>query len=142
MSIKKKTIVFVFMIIGIILIINTVSNNGLLSQKNSFNKYDTSKITDLFNDYENTLLPSDFSNQTELAIFLDEYIPDQLDQYNIVGMTISFVKDNEIFFAKGYGNRTLAPVAKPVIANQTLFRIGSISKTFTAVAVLQLVEDG
>ena len=142
LSIKKKTIVFVFMIIGIILIINTVSNNGLLSQKNSFNKYDTSKITDLFNDYENTLLPSDFSNQTELAIFLDEYIPDQLDQYNIVGMTISFVKDNEIFFAKGYGNRTLAPVAKPVIANQTLFRIGSISKTFTAVAVLQLVEDG
>lgn len=142
LSIKKKTIVFVFMIIGIILTINTVSNNGLLSQKNSFNKYDTSKITDLFNDYENTLLPSDFSNQAELAIFLDEYIPDQLDQYNIVGMTISFVKDNEIFFAKGYGNRTLAPVAKPVIANQTLFRIGSISKTFTAVAVLQLVEDG
>ncbi|GAF93851.1 unnamed protein product, partial [marine sediment metagenome] len=87
--------------------INTVSNNGLLSPKNSFNKYDTSKITDLFNDYENSLLPSDFSNQTELAIFLDEYIPDQLDQYNIVGMTISFVKDNEIFFAKGYGNRTL-----------------------------------
>ena len=142
LSIKKKTIVFVFMIIGIILTINTVSNNGLLSQKNSFNKYDTSKITDLFNDYENSLLPSDISNQTELAIFLDEYISDQLDQYNIVGMTISFVKDNEIFFAKGYGNRTLAPVAKPVIANQTLFRIGSISKTFTAVAVLQLVEDG
>jgi len=130
------------MIVGIILTINTVSNNGLLSQKNSFNKYDTSKITDLFNDYENSLLPSDISNQTELAIFLDEYISDQLDQYNIVGMTISFVKDNEIFFAKGYGNRTLAPVAKPVIANQTLFRIGSISKTFTAVAVLQLVEDG
>lgn len=141
LSIKKKTIVFVFMIIGIILIINTVSNNGLLSQKNSFNKYDTSKITDLFNNYENSLLPSDISNQAELAIFLDEYIPDQLDQYNIVGMTISFVKDDEILLAKGYGNRTLAPVAKPVIANQTLFRIGSISKTFTAVAVLQLVED-
>jgi len=142
LSTKKKTIVFVFMTIVTILIINTASNNGLLSQKNSFYKYDTSKITDLFNNYENSLLPSDISNQAELAIFLDDYIPDQLDLYNIVGMTISFVKDDEIFLAKGYGNRTIAPVAKPVIANQTLFRIGSISKTFTAVAVLQLVEDG
>ncbi|MBK5112969.1 MAG: serine hydrolase [Candidatus Heimdallarchaeota archaeon] len=143
MSTKKINIVLVFFITGTALIIfNNVSNIGLVSRNNSFYDYDTSRITDLSRNAENSLSTLDISNQTELEIFLDDYIPDQLTQHNIVGMTISFVKDDELLLAKGYGNRALVPVVKPVIANQTLFRIGSISKTFTTVAVLQLVENG
>ena len=77
----------------------------------------------------------------ELEGFLDAYIVDQLNRYNIVGMTISVVKDGELYFAKGYGYKD-STLITPVDANKTLFRIGSISKTFTAIAVLQLVEDG
>jgi len=43
--------------------------------------------------------------------------------------------------AKGYGYADFA-AKKPVIADQTLFRPGSISKVFTATAVMQLVEQG
>ncbi|MGC9779599.1 MAG: serine hydrolase [Candidatus Heimdallarchaeota archaeon] len=55
-------------------------------------------------------------------------------------MTISVVRDDQLILAKGYGYRDLAPLF-PVNPNRTLFRIGSVSKTFSAVAVLQLVED-
>ncbi|MFW9853070.1 MAG: serine hydrolase domain-containing protein [Candidatus Thorarchaeota archaeon] len=78
---------------------------------------------------------------SELEVFLDTYIIDQLNRYNIVGMTISVVKDGGIYFSKGYGYKD-STLITPVDANQTLFRIGSVSKTFTAIAVLQLVEDG
>ncbi|NHK31717.1 MAG: beta-lactamase family protein [Asgard group archaeon] len=84
----------------------------------------------------------DIDNATELEDFLDSYIPNQLSQYNVAGMTLSFVKDDELLLTKGYGDRMTIPTVRPIIANQTLFRIGSVSKTFTAVAVLQLVDDG
>lgn len=77
----------------------------------------------------------------ELEQFLDEIIADQLDEYNITGATVSVVKDGSVYLEKGYGYKS--PYSNnPIIANETLFRIGSISKTFTAIAVLQLVEDG
>ena len=86
-------------------------------------------------------IKQDLVSPSELEGFLDTYIIDQLNRYNIVGMTISVVKDGELYFAKGYGYKDSAQIT-PVDANKTLFRIGSISKTFTAIAVLQLVEDG
>jgi CubicO group peptidase (beta-lactamase class C family) len=60
---------------------------------------------------------------------------------HVAGATVSVVKDGALFFAKGYG---LADVAeqKPIDAETTLFRIGSVSKLFTWTAVMQLVESG
>ncbi len=77
----------------------------------------------------------------EFEAFLDDYIPNQLSDYSISGMTISVVKDNNLFFKKGYGfsDRARDEYVDP---ENTLFRVGSISKTFTAIAVMQLVEDG
>jgi CubicO group peptidase (beta-lactamase class C family) len=51
------------------------------------------------------------------------------------------VKDGQVLFAKGYGYADVE-AKKPVLADQTLFRPGSISKLFTATAVMQLVEQG
>ena len=77
---------------------------------------------------------------TELINFVDLIIPDQLSRYNIPGMTISVVMDEEIVLSKGFGRSDYLP--PKYVHNQTLFRIGSVSKTFTAIAALQLVEDG
>ncbi|MHA2308350.1 MAG: serine hydrolase domain-containing protein, partial [Candidatus Heimdallarchaeaceae archaeon] len=77
----------------------------------------------------------------DLEDFCNSFILDQLDENDIPGMSISVVQDGELFFTRGYGyyDRWLLESVDP---NGTLFRIGSISKTFNAIAVLQLVEDG
>ncbi|NIU59138.1 MAG: serine hydrolase, partial [Phycisphaerae bacterium] len=53
----------------------------------------------------------------------------------------SVVKDGELFFAKGYGYADLEKDI-PVDPEQTIFSIGSVGKTFTWTAVMQLVEQG
>ena len=44
-------------------------------------------------------------------------------------------------FAKGYGKADIAR-AEPVVADETLFPMASISKLFTATAVMQLAQEG
>ena len=64
-----------------------------------------------------------------------------MDALNIAGVTVSVVKDNQLYFSKGYG---LADVkaGKKVDPSTTLFRIGSVSKLFVWTAVMQLAEQG
>ncbi len=77
----------------------------------------------------------------EMAAFFDVAIPAQLDKYDIPGAAIAVVKDGELFFSKGYGV-TNSKTAVPVVADQTLFHIGSVTKLFTWTAIMQLVEQG
>jgi CubicO group peptidase (beta-lactamase class C family) len=77
----------------------------------------------------------------DLEAFLDALIPAQLQNRDTAGAVVSVVKDGRILLAKGYGYADFA-AKKPVVAEKTLFRPGSISKVFTAIAVMQLVEQG
>jgi CubicO group peptidase (beta-lactamase class C family) len=79
--------------------------------------------------------------KADLEAFLDALLPAQLQSRDIAGAVVAVVKDGQVLLAKGYGYADFA-AKKPVIADQTLFRPGSISKVFTATAVLQLVEQG
>ncbi|MGH8112849.1 MAG: serine hydrolase domain-containing protein, partial [Rhodanobacteraceae bacterium] len=77
----------------------------------------------------------------DVQTFFDSLVPYAIHRADIAGGVIVVVKDGKILFAKGYGYANLAK-RKPVIADQTLFRIGSVSKTFTWTAVMQLVGEG
>ena len=56
------------------------------------------------------------------------------------GAAVAVVRNGQVIFVKAYG---MADVAKGVVNSPaTIFRLASITKTFTAVAVLQLIEDG
>lgn len=77
----------------------------------------------------------------DLEPFIDGIAPMQLQQGDIAGMVVAVVKDGKVLFAKGYGYSDVAH-KKPVSVDSTLFRIGSISKTLTWTAVMQLVEAG
>ncbi|HSG15087.1 MAG TPA: serine hydrolase domain-containing protein, partial [Anaerolineae bacterium] len=81
------------------------------------------------------------TDPAELEAFLDALMAKDMEAYHIAGAAVSVVKDGEMIFAKGYG---YADVEKgtPVDAEETIFRIGSIGKTFTWTAVMQLVEQG
>src|SRR5262245_43725158 len=54
---------------------------------------------------------------------------------------IAVVKDGELVFAKGYG-RANPKAGTPVDPGTTLFRIGSVTKLFTAITALRLIERG
>lgn len=56
------------------------------------------------------------------------------------GGVVAIVKDNQIALKKGYGF-TSNEAKTAVNPERTLFRIGSVTKTFTAAAILQLVQD-
>ncbi len=77
----------------------------------------------------------------DVRTFFDSLVPYAMQRGDIAGGVIVVVKDGKILFAKGYGYADVAK-RKPVIADQTLFRPGSISKTFTWTAVMQLVGEG
>lgn len=77
----------------------------------------------------------------DVETFLDAIIPLQLAQQDIAGATVSIVKDGKLLFAKGYGYADVEQ-KKPVSAEETLFRPGSVSKLFTWTAVMQMVEQG
>jgi CubicO group peptidase (beta-lactamase class C family) len=77
----------------------------------------------------------------ELEAFLDTFFAEQMEKLHVPGAVLVLVKDGEIFFAKGYGY-TDPEKKTPVIPDKTIFRMGSVSKLFTATAVLQLYEQG
>lgn len=70
----------------------------------------------------------------------DEAVVALMEKWDVPGGAVAIAKDGRLVFAKGYG---LADVEseEPVLPD-SLFRIASISKPVTAVAILALVEDG
>jgi CubicO group peptidase (beta-lactamase class C family) len=79
--------------------------------------------------------------RTDLEPWLDGALPGAMRAGGIAGGVVVVVKEGSVLLAKGYG---LADVAtrRLVDPDRTLFRPGSISKLFTTVAVMQLVQSG
>ncbi|MGV3616367.1 MAG: serine hydrolase domain-containing protein [Fimbriimonas sp.] len=63
-----------------------------------------------------------------------------LQQKKVPGCSVAIVKDGTVTYSKGYGLANLETDA-PATA-ETVYRIGSITKTFTAALVMMQVEKG
>ena len=76
----------------------------------------------------------------EVTRRLEPWLAAELQQKGIPALSIALVDDQKIVWARGFG---FADVAKqiPATAN-TVYRVGSVSKLFTDLAVMQLVEQG
>lgn len=75
----------------------------------------------------------------EVAKKVDAYVMAQIASQRLAGVSVSVVKDNKLVFAKGYGKANLE-VGVPA-TKDTMYEIGSITKQFTATAVMMLVEE-
>lgn len=75
-----------------------------------------------------------------VASILDTIIQKRMDRYHIPGFAFAIVKDGKIFLSKGYGYSNLENKIR-VEADKTIFRIGSVTKVFTAAAMMQLVDE-
>ena len=80
-------------------------------------------------------------DSADLSAFFDGIVPLQLERSDIAGASVLVVKDGKVLLQKGYGFAD-AKEKKPVDPARTIFRLASISKLFTWVAVMQLVEQG
>lgn len=63
-----------------------------------------------------------------------------MTKYDVPGSAVAIVKDGCLVFSKGYGVANKS-TGETVDAN-SLFRIASISKSITSVAIMKLVEEG
>lgn len=82
-------------------------------------------------------LPAQFAD-------FDAYVESVRKTFEVPGIAVAVVKDGEIVFERGYGDRELvngAPGKAPVDAH-TLFAIASNTKAFTATALNLLAEEG
>uniref|UniRef100_UPI0035B0F1B6 serine hydrolase domain-containing protein n=1 Tax=Phenylobacterium sp. TaxID=1871053 RepID=UPI0035B0F1B6 len=77
----------------------------------------------------------------ELEAFVDGMVKDAMAREHVAGVTVSVVQNGQVLLKKGYGFADLTP-RRAVDPDRTLFRIGSISKTFTWIALMKEVEAG
>jgi CubicO group peptidase (beta-lactamase class C family) len=85
------------------------------------------------------LFSNSFSQQIQLDS-LDLQIGEVIKDFEIPGLSIGIIRNDSVIFSKGYGTLEI-PKEKKVDEN-TLFGIGSISKSFTALTLGILVDEG
>lgn len=69
---------------------------------------------------------------------IDAFVETQIDRHQIQGLALAIIQGDEIVHVQGYGT---AGEGRPVQAD-TPFYLGSVSKSLTALAVMQLVDAG
>ncbi len=78
------------------------------------------------------------ANSTLDLAAIDRFIIAQMENQRIPGLALAITHKDQVVYVRGYGT---ARKGEPV-TEKTQFRIASLSKSFTALAVLQLVEAG
>jgi CubicO group peptidase (beta-lactamase class C family) len=78
---------------------------------------------------------------SDIEAFFDGIVPLQLERSDIAGASVMVMQNGQVLLRKGYGYADLKN-KKPVDPAATIFRLASISKLFTWVSVMQLVEQG
>ncbi|WP_435080980.1 serine hydrolase domain-containing protein [Clavibacter michiganensis] len=83
--------------------------------------------------------------QADVDTWLDGVVGSALQTTGIPGAAVSVVADGQVLTSRGYGladTGTEGSPARQVDPDETLFRVGSVSKVVSATAVMQLVEEG
>lgn len=71
---------------------------------------------------------------------VDAIVSAELEAGKIPGAAVAIAKSGKVVFARGYGKADLQPEVG--VKPDTVFRIGSITKQFTAAAILLLRDEG
>ena len=77
----------------------------------------------------------------DLSAYVDGLVESAMRRDGIAGVTVAVVDREGPLLLRGYGIAAQAP-QRAVDPAGTLFRIGSVSKTFTSLLALELVDEG
>ncbi|MCI0456567.1 MAG: serine hydrolase [Gemmataceae bacterium] len=83
---------------------------------------------------------ADKDEVTSALRLLEAWVESQIDYRGLPGMSLAVVHDQELVWSKGFGYADLEK--KTPATPGTIYRIASISKVFTATAVLHLRDRG
>ena len=80
-------------------------------------------------------------NSSGIGLFakVDSVVINKMNQYNIPGLSIGLIRNDSIIYNKGYGVRSINNDNS--VTENTVFHTASISKLFTAVATMKLIEQ-
>lgn len=80
------------------------------------------------------------SAYAELKAKMATYIEQVMEENQVAGLSIALVDEDEVVWEKGFG---YADITRQIPANEkTIYAMGSLSKVFTGIAIMQLVEQG
>lgn len=83
------------------------------------------------------LIPAFGQNQNDKV---DTYIREKMKSRNIPGLSLAIMRDGKIVYSKAFGMANLE-LSIPA-TEKTVYHLASITKTFTAMATMMLVEEG
>src|ERR1051326_167041 len=83
---------------------------------------------------------SPVSDLTRLRKELEPKINDEISKGHVPGFAIGVVKNGNLIYAKGFGVARLG--TNTPVTTKSLFHMASVTKTFVATAIMQLVEQG
>jgi CubicO group peptidase (beta-lactamase class C family) len=87
-----------------------------------------------------TLLAASFALTPAQRSHIDGVVADVMHSEHIAGLSLGIARNGHVLLARGYGFRDLAKQAGADA--QTIYRIGSITKQFTAALVIRQAERG
>ncbi|WPC43661.1 serine hydrolase [Clostridium sp. JS66] len=125
MNIISKKVIGSLLIIVLILV--GVSNNLSIKEVKAQEK--SSEVHGIIN------------NNEDVKSFMNNYFHEKMKKYLVPGASVVVVKDNKEIFKMGYGYSNLEAKAL-VDPDKTSFPACSVSKLFTATAIMQLYQDG
>ena len=79
-------------------------------------------------------------SETKELSTLDSVVHRFIQKQGVVGASVGIVKDGQLVYAKGFGYADMD--AQQEVAPHHQFRIGSLSKLITTVAIMKLQEEG
>ncbi|MFE6078499.1 serine hydrolase domain-containing protein [Paenibacillus sp. NPDC057886] len=88
--------------------------------------------------WPNPVSATEARDRSEILQDIDEYMNRSMKANHIKAASLSIVKGDEVYYAKGYGTFEDGQS----VTSDTQFPIASLSKSFTALAVLQLADKG
>lgn len=72
--------------------------------------------------------------------YLEKYIPTRMRKHGFTGLSVALVDDQEVVWSEGFGFADKSAGRRSTAS--TVYRAGSVSKLFTAMAALKLHEEG
>lgn len=71
---------------------------------------------------------------------VDNSVIHYMKKYNVPGLSIAIAKDDKLIYVKAYGYADV--ITRERVTDSSLFRLASVSKPITGIAIMKLIQDG
>jgi D-alanyl-D-alanine carboxypeptidase len=79
-------------------------------------------------------------SQPNSIILVDNSVIAYMKKYNVPGLSIAIAKDDKLIYVKAYGYADVTTQER--VTDSSLFRLASVSKPITGIAIMKLIQDG